>query len=179
MVKEECAQSKDELIKKWFYKDHLLAVEKFSKELLKKLPKAEKEIVLLGVWLHDLQRIRGIKGDHQKIGAREAEKVMKEFGYPNDIISKVKNIISTHSCYGSNTPKILEGKILASADAMSHYVNDFYIKIAMLRDRTPEEFKKWALDKIDRDYNKKIFFPFAKKRIKKRYNFLKGMLTMG
>jgi HD superfamily phosphodiesterase len=161
----------------WFYTDHLLAVEKFSKFLLKNLPKADKEIVMLGVWLHDLQRIRGIKGDHQKIGAREAEKVMKEFGYSREVIKKVKNIILTHSC-SQKKPTTVEGKILSSADAMSHYYNDFFIRIAMIGKRDLKDYKKWVLEKLDRNYNKKIFFKFAKNKIKERHNLFKKVFTM-
>ncbi|MEA1925789.1 MAG: HD domain-containing protein [Patescibacteria group bacterium] len=175
LVKGEC----DRLgfVPDWFYGSHLLAVEKFSKFLLKNLPKADKEMVMLGVWLHDLQRIRSIKGDHQKIGAKEAGKVLEKYGYTKDEIIKVKNIIRTHSC-SDLKPKTLEGKILASADAMSHYVNDFYIKIAISGERNLDDYKKWALEKLNRDYNKKIFFSFAKKEIKERHNALKKVFTM-
>lgn len=162
----------------WFYETHLLAVEKFAKELLKNLPKANKEVVMLSVWLHDIQRIRGIKGDHAKAGAEEAEKILKEFNYPEDIIKQAKEIILTHPCEAGIKPKTLEGKILASADAMSHCVNDFYLAIAVLGERNVKEFKKWALEKLNRDYNKKIFFDFAKKMIKRRRDVLKEIFTM-
>lgn len=176
LVKRECFDSK--FIDDWFYSTHLLGVEKFAKKLLKKLPKADKETVLLSVWLHDLQRIRGIKGDHAQIGAAEAEKVMRRFEYSNRIIKRVKDAILTHRCDGRLKPKTLEGKILASADAMSHYINDFYLTIAATGERDSAGFKKWALEKLDRDYNKKIFFDFARKMIKKRHNALKEVFTM-
>ena len=124
-IEEECTESTK--IIDWFYDTHLLEVEKQANFLLKNLPKADKEVVMLGVWLHDLQRIRGLKGDHQEIGAREAEKVLKEHGYNSDVIKKVKSIILTHSC-SNNKPETLEGKILATADAMSHYYNNFFLK---------------------------------------------------
>lgn len=166
-IKNECLKSR--FIENWFYKTHLLGVEKFAKYLLTKLPKADKEIVLLGVWLHDLQRIRGIKGDHAKAGAVETEKVMEEFGYDDKIIQRVKEVVLSHCCDTKLKPKTVEGKILASADAMSHYTNDFYLTIAATGQRSLVEFKKWALEKLDRDYNKKIFFSFAKNKIKKRH----------
>jgi len=176
LVKNECLTLG--YIDKWFYNVHLLGVEKFAKELLKKLPKADKEIVLLGVWLHDLQRVRGIKDNHVKIGAIEAEKVMKQFGYSEKTIKHVKEMILAHSCDTRLMPKSLEGKILASADAMSHYINDFYLTIASTGQRDLAGFKKWALEKLDRDYNKKIFFDFAKKMIEKRHKVLEGVFTM-
>lgn len=176
MIKDECFNLG--FTDDWFYSIHLLGVEKFAKELLKKLPKADKEIVLLGVWLHDLQRVRGIKGDHAKIGAMEAEKVMKQFKYPEKTIEHVKEIILAHTCATKLIPQTLEGKILASADAMSHYVNDFYLTIAVTGKRDLVDFKKWVLEKLNRDYNKKIFFDFAKDMIKKRHNILKEVFTM-
>lgn len=164
-------------IDKWFYSTHLLAVEKFAKELLKKLPKADKEIVLLGVWLHDIQRIRGLKGEHAEIGAKEAEKVLQKFRYSKEMIERIKDVILAHSC-DKVMPKTLEAKILASADAMSHYVNDFYLTIAVTGERDLKSFKKWVLEKLNRDYNKKISFNFAKQMIKKRHDVLKEFFTM-
>jgi HD superfamily phosphodiesterase len=163
----------------WFYDVHLLAVEKCAKELLVELPKANAEVVMLGVWLHDLQRVRGIAGDHAKMGAIEAEKVMKQFEYSEETIGQVKNMILAHSCDTKLMPKTLEEKILATADAMSHYVNDFYLTIALSGKRDLPEFKKWALEKLDKDFNKKIFFVSVKKRIAPRHKILKDFLTMG
>jgi len=177
MVADECANLG--FIDSWFYDVHLLAVERFAGELLGKLPDADREVVLLGVWLHDLQRVRGIEGDHAKSGAIEAEKVMQQFGYPEETIDKVKEIILTHSCKDDELPDTLEGKILASADAMSHYVNDFYLTIASTGERSAKDFKKWALEKLDRDYSKKIFFDFAKQTVEKRHKVLEEFLTMG
>lgn len=176
LVRNECFTLG--FIDKWIYNVHLLGVEKFAKELLKKLPKANKEIVLLGVWLHDISRIRGIKGRHAKISAIEAEKIMKEFGYSDQIIKHVKEIIAAHSCNTRLMPKTLEGKILASADAMSHYINDFYLNIMTINKRDLVDFKKWVLEKLDRDYNKRIFFDFAKKMVEKQHKALKEVFTM-
>lgn len=176
IIKNECINSSN--IDAWFYDIHLLGVEKFANELLNELPEADKEIVMLGVWLHDLQRIRGKKGDHAKIGAEEAEKVMKQFQYSKEVIKHVREIILSHSCDTKLKPKSLEGKILASADAMSHYINDFYLVIAVTGERNLIDYKKWALEKLDRDYNKKIFFDFAKSKIKARHNVLWKLFTM-
>jgi hypothetical protein len=109
----------------------------------------------------------------------EAEKVMKQFGYSEKTIEHVKEIILTHTCEDNHlVPKIIEGKILASADAMSHYINDFYLHILITRDQDLGSFRKWALEKLDRDYNKKIFFDFAKKMIQKRHHILFKFFTM-
>jgi HD superfamily phosphodiesterase len=174
LVKSECVANG----LGWFYDCHLLAVEKFAQELLEKLPEADKEIVMLGVWLHDLQRVRGIKGDHAKIGASEAEKVLEQFKYSQETIARVEEIILAHSCDTRLMPKTREGKILASADAMSHYINDFYLTIAATGQRDAASFKKWAREKLERDYHKKIFFGFARKMVAKRHKILKEFFAM-
>jgi HD superfamily phosphodiesterase len=172
LVKEECFANEAG----WFYDCHLVEVEKSAFSLLEKIPKADKEIAMLGVWLHDLQRVRKIEGDHANIGAIEAEKVMRQYGYGNGIIGRVKEIILEHCCERGQAPKTLEGKILATADAMSHFLSNFYLTIAITGQRDLPSFKKWAREKIERDYNKKIFFPFARKAVAKRYKILKEFL---
>jgi len=165
-------------VPEWFFDKHLLGVEKFARKLLEQLPEANEEIVLLGVWLHDLQRIRGIEGDHAEIGAIEAEKVLKEYGYDATTIKSIKDMILTHQCNSDLMPKTIEGKILASADAMSHYINDFYINVALLGQQNTEEYKKWVLEKLDRDYNRKIHFDFAKEMIKEKHDAIEKFITI-
>jgi len=173
-IRQDCLDN--DKLPEWFYKDHLLQVEKNAKELLDENPQADRKVVLLGVWLHDLQRVRGIKGDHQKVGAREAEKVMKEYGYDNTIIKQVKDIILSHSC-GPVKPGSLEGKILATADAVSHYQNNFYLKVAVTGQRDLEEYKAWLKEKLDRNYNKKIYFQSARRKIKPMHDIYERLIT--
>lgn len=168
-IKNECLNLGH--VKPWFYDKHLLGVEKYALFLLKKLPKADSEIVLLSVWLHDVQRVRGLKGDHQKVGATEAKKILIEYGYKEEIIQTVQNAILSHACEAV-MPDNIEAKILATADAMSHYINDFYLQIAVTGQRNLAEYRAWALEKLDRDYNKKISFPFARKEIKSQHEIL-------
>jgi HD superfamily phosphodiesterase len=164
LVKKEC--EKNSL--KDFYKYHLLMVEKAARDLLARLPKANKEIVMLGVWLHDLQRVRKLKGDHEQVGADEAVKVLKEFNYAPETITVVKDIILTHSCRES-IPSTLEARALATADALSHYLNDFFLWVATTGDRDVDKYKAWAKEKLERNYNNKIFFGFAKKAIQQKH----------
>lgn len=174
-IKNECLHSKH--IEDWFYDIHLLSVEQQAKWLLAKLPKANKEVVMLGVWLHDLQHIRGIKGQHEEVGAKEAVKVMEQYDYDAQIIKQVKKIILSHSCF-NRKPTTLEAKILSTADAMAHYHKDFYLQIAVTGKRNLADYKSWILEKLDRNYNKKIQFTFAKQKIKIRHDLYKKVFTM-
>jgi hypothetical protein len=175
-VKKECCKLGE--FGEWFYDFHLLVVEEKAKFLLGKIKKANKENVMLAVWLHDLQRVRNIKGDHAKIGAREAAKVLEEYGYNKKVINEVVEIILTHTCEKRIVSKTVEGKILTTADAMSHYYNDFYLHYAIFNDVSLKEYKRWVLEKLNRNINKKIFFPFARAVIKERHDALYKIFTM-
>jgi len=123
-IKKDCQELGH--VQSWFYPVHLLAVEKNAKYLLKKMPKADAQVILLAVWCHDLQRIHGLIGDHQKCGADETKRFLPQFGISKEIIKKVADIVALHSC-DVKMPKTIEGKILVSADAMSHFDNSFYV----------------------------------------------------
>jgi uncharacterized protein len=173
LVGRECKESK--FIDDWFFEEHLQIVEKNAKWILKQVPEADEEVVLLGAWLHDMQRVRNIKMEHQEGGAREAEKIMKKFDYSEEIIEKVKNIILSHSC-NKVMPLTIEGRVLATADAMAHYTGSFFLRIALQGDMTVEEYKEWAMKKLDKNYNAKISFDFAKKEVKDRHNIIKQFI---
>jgi len=171
-IKKSCLKSTVPFL----WESHLKIVEKNALWLLEKLPKANREIVILAVYLHDIQHIffpKDIK-KHEEIGSLEAEKILKKFQYNEAIIQKVKEVIVSHSC-GKIIPKTLEAKILATADGMSHFTTDFYFSI--YKEYTfdnLEEFNKWALKKIEHDYNKKLFFDFAKNLIEPKYKIFKS-----
>lgn len=62
LIKKECATLGH--VPQWFFAEHLEMVKKNASYILEKLLEVDKEVVMLGVWLHDTQRIRGIEMDH-------------------------------------------------------------------------------------------------------------------
>jgi len=59
LIKDECAANGLD----WFFEVHLREVQNCARLILGKLPKADKEIVMLGVWLHDL-----LSDDNRRVG---------------------------------------------------------------------------------------------------------------
>lgn len=159
-----------------FYEHHLLGVEKNALELLSRLPKADKELVMLGVWLHDLQRIRKLKGDHEGIGAQEAQKVMEQFRYSPEMTTLVRDMILTHMC-NEHIPTTLEARTLATADALSQYNSDWIINVAISDGMKLKEYKKFMIEKLEHNYDKRIFFNFAKKMIQTKHDAWMTILT--
>ncbi len=174
-IKKDCAELGH--VESWFYPVHLIAVEKNAKYLFKKNPKADSELVLLAVWCHDLQRIHGIKGDHQKSGADETLKLLPQFGLSKKKIAQVAHLVSIHSGEPIK-PKTINEKILVCADAMAHFDNSFYLwaMSSWLQNRkiSMRQAKKEMLEKIDLDYNRKLQFDYAKDKLKNKYLLFKS-----
>ena len=82
---------------------------------------ADKEIVLLAAWLHDIGSIIYGREDHHITGARIAEEKLKELNYPIEKIELVKNCILKHRGSVNSEKRTVEEQIIAEADAMSAF----------------------------------------------------------
>jgi len=163
----------------WFYKEHLLVVEKLALDLCKLYPEANQDAVALMVWFHDIGRAHGHHQQHDLYGANYAKKILTENNFDKKFIDLVVNACKTHSCDNYGKPTSLEGKILATADAMSHFHNGFYLRIFhswTIKDDSNADktigyhkLKEKLFAKMDRDLNEKIFFEEAKKAMKPHY----------
>ncbi len=163
-----------EHIEPWFLPQHLMEVERYGNILCDKFPKANRDAVILGVWFHDLGRLRGHDEAHDVYGAEEAKKTLTKDGYSNDKVALVYEICRAHRCKDVR-PESLEAKILATADAMSHFTHSFYIRLfqAYKDELSFEEIKKNVLKKLDRDYNDKIAFDEGREEVRNRYEAMK------
>ncbi len=102
--------------------DHTYRVLKLAR-LLAKNENANMEIVEIAAILHDIARVREDKDksgntDHAALGAKMAEKILKELNYSEDIVKGVVHCIETHRFRGEKAPKTIEAKILFDADKL-------------------------------------------------------------
>ena len=133
---------------------------------------------MLALWLHDIARIRGLEGDHAIAGAEAARLFLLGRGcFDHPAMELIDEVIRTHSCRVGQMPESPEAKILATADAMSHF-GEFYLAVATTSGKSVEEFRTWALEKLDRDFNIKIQFDFAREQVKGRYNIIGRFILM-
>jgi putative nucleotidyltransferase with HDIG domain len=167
----------------WFYEEHILVVEKLAMDLCHRYPKADKDAVTLMVYFHDIGRIHGHDEDHDLYGANYAKRVLTKNSFDQDFIDLVINGCRTHSCDDYGKPESLEGKILATADALSHFHQGFYLRILSSwskkidTEHYPElkpkadyhQLKTKLFAKIDRDLNEKIFFEEIRQAILPMY----------
>lgn len=167
-VTKEANDSKE--IESWFLPFHILEVEHFANKLCDAHPEADREVVVLSVWFHDIGRFRGIEDDHDVYGAEESKKVLSQEGVSEEIIDKVYEACRSHRC-DEIKPKEIEAKILATADAMSHFTHGFYPRLLpyLCKDRSYEEARDFINKKLLRDFNDKISFEEARNEIKDKY----------
>jgi putative nucleotidyltransferase with HDIG domain len=174
IVERECKKPKN-IFGYAFWKHHILSVVKYAKLLAKRL-KADKEIVELAALLHDIGVVQGDKANHHLSGAKEAEKILKKFNYPQGKIEKIKHCIFAHRGSKSIKRKTIEAECIASADALAHFEEiPQLFESAFIRFKlNPEEGKQWLLAKLERDWKKLI--PEAKAMVKARYQAIKQIL---
>ncbi len=101
---------------------HFGPTAKYAEELAKKLG-ADKEVVVIAAWLHDIGSVMKGRKDHHLTGAKIAEAKLKELNYPLEKIELVKRCILNHRGSQKRKPGSLEEKIIADADALSNFDN--------------------------------------------------------
>jgi len=151
-----------------FWKLHLKPVIDYSKDLAVKY-NANQEIVWLSAILHDIARLDGLE-PHDEVGAEKAYEMLIQKGFKEDMAQRVKETILTHRCK-KHKPEALEQKILATADALSHFKPPFYF---WFKSQVPLEEKfSLGLLKLERDYRDKIFFDEERESVKIEYDLLR------
>jgi len=164
-------------IDSWFLPQHLMEVERFANVLCDKFPEADRDIVGLGVWFHDIGRLRGQDEGHDVYGAEEAKRVLDDKDFDSGKIEKVYAVCRSHRCKDVK-PESLEAKILATADAMSHFTHSFYFRLFQFyKDELSfEEIKEKVRQKLERDFNDKIAFDEGREEVRDRYEAMKLVL---
>jgi len=149
---------------------HVLEVEKWANKLLKIYPKANKEILLLSVWLHDIGQAIGDKNDDHAIKSeKETLSFLSKLKLKPEKIKKVAHCVRAHRCRDIQ-PETLEEKLLAVADSASHMTDINYI--VHLSDWP----KKLVFEKLERDYRDVGIFPKLKKEIAPLYKAWKRLM---
>jgi uncharacterized protein len=143
---------------------------------LAKMLNADKKVVEISVYLHDIARLKG-KPNHEIEGAKMAEKILSKLGYPKPFIEKVRYCILNHRSSFKEC-KTLEAKILNSADAMAHFDNIpwmFWVAIREEKKELKDAFE-WVDKKVDKGWNNKIQLPEAREIARPKYEAAKLLL---
>ncbi len=138
-----------------YFPQHIREVERWARRILVFHPEADSEVVLLGVYLHDIGQADGkYTEDHAVKSEAETIQFLTSEGYPNERIKQVAHCVRAHRCRDVQ-PETLEAKILASADSTSHMTDVVYIIMLSQTHLTREHI----LEKLRRDYRDINFLP--------------------
>jgi uncharacterized protein len=103
--------------------DHVMRVYGTCLLLAKDEPGIDLDVLRAAALLHDIARAEEYRDrsggiDHAALGAEKATRVLKELGYPEEKIERIRHCVLTHRFRGDNPPETMEAKILFDADKL-------------------------------------------------------------
>lgn len=165
----------------WLHENHVFVVADKAKELAVRF-NVNIELAEAAGMLHDIADVKMSRFDsaHEKQSEQIAQKLLEDSGFSKEEISIiVEDAIRYHSCHDGKIPNSLEGKVVATADAVAHLSSDFYLySIEQIKKSMSEEdIKKWGLPKIERDFHDKIFFDEIREEVREDYEKAKTLFS--
>jgi len=144
---------------------HFIPMHNYAVILAEKL-KADKEIVELAAWLHDIGSIVYGRKEHHVTGAEIAETKLRGLNYPEERIQLVKKCILNHRGSVPMEKQTKEEQVIADADGMAIFDNigGQYKAAYVYENKNQEEGNKSVLRKLNNTFNK--LSPEAKEIIK-------------
>lgn len=103
--------------------DHVMRVQNMCIFLSKYEENVDLDILIPAALLHDIARViesqnNTGKIDHAVLGGSMSEEILRNLGYEEEKIVKIKHCILTHRYRSGNHPKTIEAKILFDADKL-------------------------------------------------------------
>ena len=156
---------------------HIEAVVKNSKLLADKY-NADKEIVMIAAWLHDIASITdySLYEQHHIYGAEMANEILQQFGYEKNKIKLVQQCIKNHRGSINNNKVTIEELCIADADAISHFDNvPSLLYLAYVKKNMGiDEGKLFVKHKLERSFQK--LSPESKKYYMSKYEQMMQLL---
>ena len=157
-VKNAC-EKPDNVLTKYFFKEHISIVVEYSKKLCDIL-KADKEIVSLSAYLHDISAVLDFKtvATHNFNSAEIAKDVLSQNNYSKDKIDRVSQCIIKHVSPVKQEDGTIEEVCLSNADAISQIVNPgYWLYFAFIIKKLDyNEGKDWYLNLVIKNWNNLI-----------------------
>lgn len=178
IIVKENFRRKDFTYHEWMVEYHLDIVERIAFELCEFYPEANKEIVQTLVWFHDFGKPIDEENERE-ITLVKGPMVLSELGFPEQFVNTVVDywkLFEQKNEIDLRTAPI-EVQIVSSADGASHLTGVFYP--SYFGDEPKESFQstqEHLREKIEKDWNRKIVLPEARKAFEQRYLKAKELL---
>jgi len=155
---------------------HLQEAQKWAYYMTKKYPEADKEVILLAVWLHDIGHYPVPTDiDHSVRGECVARRFLKTESYSEDKMENVLHCVRAHRCRDVR-PETLEARIIAFLDAASHMTDTMYLSMAKQVKEKDKDFDVYA--KMERDFRELSLFPEIKEDLVELYESWKNLIKV-
>lgn len=119
---------------------------------------ADKEVVMIAAWLHDIAAVTdySLYEMHHIYGAEMARKILEKFDYDEEKISLVQSCIRNHRGSVPAEKNSIEELCVADADAISHFdgVPSLLHLAYAIKGMGIQEGKKFVRAKLERSYRK-------------------------
>jgi len=150
------------------YKHHFVSTVKYAKMLAEKL-NADMEVVEIAAWLHDIGSIVDGRENHHITGQEIAERKLRELGYDEEKIEKVKKCILNHRGSVKAKRESIEEQIIADADGMDSFdkLDGLFYAAFVSEGLDTEQARKSVRQKIINSYAK--LSDYAKEIVKDKY----------
>lgn len=148
---------------------HLAEAEKWAYKLFELYPEADKNTILLAVWLHDTGHYVGDKDIDHAIKSEELARKFLLHKVSTTLADKVCRAVRAHRCKDLQ-PETIEEKIIACIDSASHMTDSMYINI-MKQGRI-----NYCEGKLERDYRDIALIPQVHNELTAMYNIWKKLI---
>jgi len=151
---------------------HVDQAEKWANIILADYPEADRRVVILAIWLHDIGWAIGEDSlDHAVKSEEETFRFLTDNGLSPETVSKVAHCVRAHRNRNIH-PETLEAKIVAAADSASHFTDINYIV------HVTDGIKDYALGKLERDYKDIGLLPGLQEKLTPLYLAWKQLLSV-
>jgi HD superfamily phosphodiesterase len=160
----------------WMYKNHVMSVVDYTENLAKRF-KVSIDLCRAAALLHDIADAEMTRGDpkYEWSSLKIADHFLRQANFSgNERDDILRDALPFHSCHGDERPNTPVGKILSTADALSHLNTNFYgyFNSVLAQKKSREALRQEAGERLARDFQNKIAFDEIREEVRERYEEL-------